>query len=143
VISGRVLLHDGTGAPDAPIRLDGVVVSRTCEEGWFVVLGVSGGRHRLEATAPGALRSGLWVDADAGQLVEVGATRLVLGDVYPDNRVDALDALLVAATIGRCQDSGVGPGIDLDRDGCVDADDYAIVIQSFGRRGPTSWTDVP
>lgn len=54
------------------------------------------------------------------------------GDVNGDNRVDAADELAVMSALGA---SGRGMRADLDRNGAVDLDDLAIVVENAGRVG--------
>jgi hypothetical protein len=129
---------------DTSVWVDGTPAAVTNLDGWFAVLGVSPGTHTVEARFPGALPSRGSFYVPPGRVLFIGATRLVLGDVYANNVIDIVDAELVQAAFGRCRaDRSYQAFLDLNRDGCINQTDYDVLYANLGRTGPTAWALSP
>ena len=129
---------------DTQILVDGVPATVNQANGWFVVLDVEPGPHVVEARYAGALSSQGTFTVLPRRVLFVGATKLVLGDVYVNGVIDTLDVLLVQAALGRCAGQpAYQEFLDLDKSGCVNSADLTIVERNIGRSGPTSWTVNP
>jgi hypothetical protein len=123
------------------IRVDGAARASTGADGCFLVHGVPAGRRTVEARVDGALSSRAGVEIATGRTANLGTTRLLGGDAVPDDAIDLLDLLTVAAARGRCEGrSGYSRPLDVDLDGCIGDSDFNIVWGRVGRGGPTSWT---
>ena len=143
-VRGRVTWLGLGPRPGVAVFVNGAQRAVTDAGGGFQVTGLPSGRHALEARAPGALTSRGAFEVLAGVVKDAGSTALVPGDVYASQSVDLLDLLMVAAALGRCRGAPLfDPVMDLDGDGCVDDDDYLIVLAHLGRVGPTAWTANP
>jgi hypothetical protein len=126
------------------ITVDGVAVATTDAAGRFVANALPSGRRTVEARLDGALASRSLAELLPGVTRDIGTTALVAGDVHVTQTVDLLDLLMVAAAVGRCEGTAAyGALLDLDSDGCVDDDDYLLVMANLGRSGPTAWTRNP
>jgi plastocyanin len=144
ILMGRVLVDAVPHYGDTRIYLDGLPAGISADDGSFVLLGVAPGQHVLEAAHLSALVSRGVFFLPSRQVLNVGDTRLVLGDVYADNRIDIVDAELVRAATGRCVwDPKYQAFLDVNGDGCINSDDYAIVFGNIGKHGPTGWTANP
>ncbi|MFN2114649.1 MAG: CAP domain-containing protein [Anaerolineae bacterium] len=143
-VTGRVLYGSDGPVAGAAIRVDGAVRAHTGSDGRFAVSGVLAGTRTVEARLDGALYSRARVSVVAARTSALGDTRLVPGDAYPSNEIDLLDLLVVASARGKCVGrSGYSITLDVDRDGCIDDDDFTLVYGSVGRKGPTAWTTSP
>jgi hypothetical protein len=124
--------------------VDGEERAVTGDDGWFLALSVEPGLRTVEAQRAGALASRGTFEVGAGQLVSLGETVLVSGDVLANGTIDLLDLLSVNASLGRCLgDSSYQAFVDLDGSGCVDPADAGLVSGNLGRTGPTGWTGAP
>jgi hypothetical protein len=144
VLAGEVRVQARTDWRATEILVDGVPGGTTASNGRFVVRDVAPGMHTVQAKRQGALASRTTVQVAAGQVLDLGATRLLAGEVYPNGRIDGLDVVLIAAAAGRCAgQTSFQAWLDLDADGCVTAADVAIAQANMGRTGPTGWTLAP
>ncbi len=144
ILIGQVRVQGRTDWRDTRILVDGEEHAVTGDDGWFLVLGVAPGLRTVEARRAGALSSRGIFDVGAGQLVSLGGTVLIAGDVLANGTIDLLDSLSVNASLGRCiGDSSYQAFVDLDGSGCVDPADASLVNGNLGRVGPTGWTGAP
>jgi len=139
-----VRIQRRTAWADTAISVDGVVRAVTGQDGLFVVLGASAGEHVVEAWQPGTLRSRAVIVVANGRVVDLSETLLLLGDVYPNGRIDVVDYLIGSAALGRCQgDDDFQGWLDLTANGCVGPEDIQVIVDNMGRTGPTRWSPVP
>lgn len=140
-VSGCVVYDAYGPMANVDIRVDGATRASTGSDGCFTVHGVPAGRRNVEARLDGALSSRSAAEIVAGRTANLGTTRLLGGDAVPDDAVDLLDLLTVAAARGRCEGrSGYSRPLDVDLDGCIGDSDFNIVWGRVGRSGPTHWT---
>ena len=143
ILIGRVQVQGRTtDLRDISIFVDNIERARTNDEGNFVVLGIPAALHAVEARQLGSMTSRYLLTVPSGQVVNLGETRLLAGNAYPDLRIDAIDVALIHAALGRCINQGQSyqAYLDVDRSGCVDAADEAFAQANLGRLGPTAWT---
>jgi hypothetical protein len=144
ILLGQRLVNATPSYGDTEVRVDGTPRAVNEEDGWFVVLDPPPGLRVVELFYPGALTSRGSFQVPAGKVVLLGATRLVLGDVFANNVIDAVDVQLVRAALGRCHgEASYQAFLDLNKDGCTDGADLTIVQTNLGITGPTRWTTSP
>jgi hypothetical protein len=144
ILIGQRLIDATPSYGDTTVLVDGTPVAQTQEDGWFVVLNPLPGLRAVELRYAGALPSRGLFNVPSGKVVFLGATKLVLGDVYPNNIIDQVDIDLVRAALGRCKpQQSYQAFLDLNKDGCIDGVDLTIVITNEGITGPTRWTTSP
>lgn len=144
ILIGQRLLDATPSYGDTTVLVDGTPAAQTQEDGWFVVLNPLPGNRVVELRYPGALPSRGSFNVPAGKVVFLGQTKLVLGDVYPNNVIDRVDIDLVRAALGRCKpEQSYQAFLDLNKDGCIDTVDLTIVVTNEGITGPTRWTTSP
>lgn len=144
ILIGRVEVQGRTDWTGSTVWVDDVARATTGDNGRFIVLGVTAGKHVVEARRAGALGSRGTFDVAAAQVKDVGATRLATGDVLSNGAVDLFDLLLVYAAAGRCVGNpSYQAFVDLDGNGCINAADAQLVSGNVGRSGPTGWTVDP
>lgn len=144
ILIGRVEVQGRSDWTSTSVLVDGEPRATTGDNGRFIVLGVPAGKRVVETRRAGALVSRGTFDVTAAQVKDVGATRLVAGDVLSNNSVDLFDLLLVYAAAGRCVGNpSYQAVVDLDGNGCINSADAQIVSGNVGRFGPTAWTVNP
>ncbi len=105
-------------------------------ESGFSLPPVKPGSYRMVVRIERAVQRILTLDLEAGTST-VALTALPVGDLVMDNVVDILDFSRLSTQFGRC---GARLSADLNGDGCVNAQDLSILVESFGQLGD-SWSD--
>jgi len=122
------------------ILVDGAKRGETDSLGRFSIGGVAAGRRMLAARRQGAVGAQTFVDVRPGSTRDVGKTRLLLGDITGDDKIDYADYTALVRSWYRCVgQSGYDPRADLNGDECATYPDYYLLRPNYGKRGPTVW----
>lgn len=107
----------------------------TSPDGRFRLYDVTPGPYEILVKGSHTLQRGVTVTVTAG-LSEVVIGLLPEGDVLANNRVDILDFSLLASVYESCADSSTYlSAADLNADGCVNEQDFLLLLANFGRTG--------
>jgi len=126
---GIVALETGGGV---------VATTTTITSGNFSLDVPLGGTYAVDASYPGYLH----VQKDSvevlGTTVDIGATKLVGGDVNADNCINILD---IVSIVGKFSQSGLPASDpeDINDDGTINIFDLTLAAGNFGLCGPTAW----
>ena len=148
-ITGSVQLqgrHDHSGATVAAEAGGVVVASATTDaSGNFTLDNLAPDTYEVYAMMYGYLDSlkGSGVQVVAGPCTDIGATKLLGGDVAPqdpepDNAIDISDITYIAFRF-----RGADLSADVDGDSVVNILDLTMAAANFGREGPTPWSMTP
>jgi hypothetical protein len=103
--------------------------------GYFKLEGVEAVTYEVQAEMDSYLDSvALGVEVAAGECPDIGATKLLGGDVSGDGRIDISDITYIASRFGSTD-----PTADVNDDGVVNILDLAMAAANHGRTGPASW----
>ncbi len=148
-ITGSVELqgrYDHSGATVIAEK-DGVVVASatTDTDGNFTLENLAPDTYEVYASMYGYLDSlkGSGVQVVAGPCTDVGATKLLGGDVAPqdpepNNAIDISDIAYIAFRF-----RGADLSADVNGDSVVNILDLTVAAANFGRVGPTPWSMTP
>jgi hypothetical protein len=147
-VTGSVQLqgrYDHSGAT-VTVEKDGVVVASatTDASGNFTLENLPPDTYEVYARMYGyldALKGSGMVVVD-GECADMGATKLLGGDVAPqpepDNIIDIGDISYMGANFGSAEATA-----DVNGDGVVNILDLTMAAANFGRIGPTPWSMTP
>lgn len=140
VVRRQGVRTDHSNTSTMGIAVDGGVVATatTATDGSFTLVVPLGGTYTISASYPGYLQSQKSSVYVVGTTVDIGATRLVGGDVNADNCVNILD---IVSIIGRFGLTGLPPSSpeDINDDGTINILDLTIAAGNFTSCGPTAW----
>jgi hypothetical protein len=144
-ITGSVQLqgrYDHSGATVAAEKGGAVVASATTDaSGNFTLDNLAPDTYEVYARMYGYLDSlqGSGVQVVAGQeCTDVGATKLLGGEIVEDNWIDIHDITYIAFRF-----RGADLSADINGDGAVNILDLTMAAANFGRTGPTPWSMTP
>ncbi len=137
--------YDHSGATVVAEK-DGVVVASATTDGSgnFTLENLAPDTYEVYARMYGYLDSlkGSGVQVVAGECTDIGATKLLGGDVAPqpepDNTIDINDISYIAFRF-----LGADMSADVNGDGVVNILDLTMAAANFGRAGPTLWSMTP
>ncbi len=112
--------------------------TQTDSEGNFIFAGLLPGAYRIDASCGGFLGATVMFTLTDGQQLALPPVALAAGDTNSDNRIDLLDAALVASNLDHAAD--LIPQADLNHDGMVDVRDLTLIGMQFGKTGPLNWS---
>jgi hypothetical protein len=148
-ITGSVQLqgrYDHSGARILVTEADGTFVDEafTDAAGNFELLDLPLGTYEFWASMYGYLDAlkGSGVPVVDGECADMGATKLLGGDVAPqpepDDVIDIGDISYMGANFGSAEATA-----DVNGDGVVNILDLTMAAANFGRSGPTLWSMTP
>ncbi len=119
-----------------------IATTKTTEDGTFIspLQVPAGGDYVVNAHYAGYLQSqknSVHVEETA---VDVGATKLVGGDVNSDNCINILDIVAIIGVFDTTSWPASEPK-DINDDGAVNILDLTLAAGNFTRCGPTPWVD--
>jgi hypothetical protein len=137
--------YDHSGATVTAEKDGAVVASATTDaSGNFTLENLAPDTYEVYARMYGYLDSlkGSGVQVVAGECTDIGATKLLGGDVAPqpepDNTIDINDIAYIAFRF-----LGADMSADVNGDGVVNILDLTMAAANFGRTGPTLWSMTP
>jgi hypothetical protein len=137
--------YNHSGATVTAEKDGGIVASATTDaSGNFMLENLAPDTYEVYARMYGYLDSlkGSGVQVVAGECTDIGATKLLGGDVAPqpepDNAIDINDIAYIAFRF-----LGADMTADVNGDGVVNILDLTMAAANFGRIGPTPWSMTP
>nr|NIO71707.1 hypothetical protein [Anaerolineae bacterium] len=137
--------YDHSGATVVAEKGGVIVASATTDgSGSFTLDNLAPDIYEVYARMYGYLDSlkGSGVQVVAGECTDIGATKLLGGDVAPqpepDNTIDINDISYIAFRF-----RGADMSADVNGDGVVNILDLTMAAANFGRTGPTLWSMTP
>lgn len=140
-IAGRVLLQgQSAGGGGAFVAVNGQLMAIASRNGLFEISGIPAGPVKVEAYRPGWLISRGEAQLAPDQRLDIGPTLLRAGDIQLDLMIDRNDRMLMEYSVGSCSGATrFNATADFDGDGCVDAEDAALLISNLGWMGASGW----
>jgi len=130
---------DNEGVEITVMEDGGIVASTsTITDGTFSLEVPIGGTYSVDASYPGYLHAQKSAVYVVGTTVDVGATKLVGGDVNDDNCINILDIVSIIGKFGESE-LPASDSEDINDDGTINIFDLTISAGNFGRCGPTPW----
>ncbi|MCB9175589.1 MAG: hypothetical protein H6648_00410 [Caldilineae bacterium] len=137
---GQVELQGRADVSGVLVLVNGSLASVTGVDGGFLLPKVASGIVVVEVVRPGWLSSRAILVLASGERRDLGATRLLAGDLDANRRIEYSDYRGLIASYGQCRGSTrFNPNADFDDDGCVAFSDFGLLFGNYGRSGPSAW----